>query len=92
MSRCKECKENTAWDVLKCTVDEDGKHHSVSGRPSMVYTNINQVHCKTWHKHGRYHREDGPAHIATSKVSEYKQYFVEGKRVDPKDLKERINK
>lgn len=96
MSLCDQCKEfnnntNVVPAVLKCTINSNEIHHSFNDRPSMVYVDNNKNTLKRWHKNGKLHRENGPACISTSKVSECKQYFYEGKRVSVKELKEKQN-
>lgn len=88
MSLCKKCKEGNEvaknvfasgieYIMLSCTVNSEGKHHSFSDRPSLVYRSKNKIDkfkIKSWHKNGQLHKLDGPA--AIFEKSEY--YFLNG--------------
>ncbi len=53
--KCYRC--DSYFEVLSCTIDIQGRHHSENDEPSMIH----EKGSKYWHKNGKLHREDGPA-------------------------------
>lgn len=65
-----------ASSILKCTKDKDGALHSYDGNPAVVFKSGSMVWCK----HGKNHREDGPAFISNVRVRN--SFWLNGVKYD----------
>jgi len=91
MAKCSKCKSDYR-DILYCTINEIGEHHSYNDKPAMEF----RWGAKVWWLNGEMHRENGPSieHSNGNKewclngesaIIIYDQKIIVGKKIEIND-------
>ena len=83
-------------DTINCIAyyDHMGFEHN-TGSPAVMYkTGIDHPYAgnEFWKKHGRYHRENGPAIIKPIRSSTTEEYFIDGVTYSKEEYYKKMNK